>query len=218
MVPTETGEGDMHIIRFIAILLSITCLNSPIQAQALGTQLQAGLGYARVFNGGGISFAAAVEHPISAPVSRLQHALGGSLWYAHTSIASAPDDPEGRHIVGLGLRYQVGIGTCCRSLGLFFALPVQLLRSSIPDRDDLVASSLAAHGIPESPSERPAEDRIGSAWGWGAGLEVGVRVGLANQLSAQTSVQALYQNIYESSRRNGAWSWHSGLTYQFAAP
>jgi hypothetical protein len=186
-------------------------------AQTQGIQLQAGLGYARVFDGGGISFAAAVERPLSARASRVQHALGGSLWYAHTNIASSMNDPEGRHIVGLGLRYQLGIGACCRAASLFLALPVQLLRSSIPDRGGLLTTSLATHGIPEPPPERPVEDQAGAAWGWGAGLEMGLRVRLTKQFSAQTSVQGLYQDIYASSSQNSAWNWHAGFTYQLAS-
>jgi hypothetical protein len=196
-------------------LLVTAVLSSPASGQRPGVQLGAGLGYARLFDGGGLSFAAAVERPLSDRSRTLQHALGGSLWYAHTDIASNPDDPEGRHTVGIGFRYQMGVGAS--STGLFLAIPLQLLHSSIPDRAALASMNLVANGIPEGPAERPDQDRIGSAWGWGAGLELGFRLGLARQLSAQSSVQGLYQDIYESSRNHGAWSWHAGLTYHFVS-
>jgi hypothetical protein len=207
----------MRISHFSLVFLPIFLLRSPLGAQGSGIQFQAGLGYARLFDGGGLSLTAAVNRSLSTPAKNVQHGIGGSLWYARTDLASAPNDGEERHLVGVGLRYQLGIGTCCRAVSLFLALPVQLLRSSIPDRARLVAASLAGHGIPEPPPEPPVEDQVGAAWGWGAGLEVGLRVGLTEQLSAQTSVQGLYQDIYASSSRNGAWTWHAGFTYQLAS-
>lgn len=194
--------------------VSIAGLSSPALTQSPNIEFQAGLGYARVFGGGGISFAAAVERHLSSAQNPLQHALGGSLWYAHTTIASLPDDPEGRHVTGLGLRYQLELGRCCRSVRPFVAVPIQLLRSNIPDRTDIVTSQLHTHGVPEPGPPTPVEDLVGSDWGWGAGVELGMRVGLARQLSAQTSVHGLYQDIYASGTRHGAWSWHAGLTYQ----
>jgi len=205
----------MRAALFPLVLVSAAAFNSPALAQAPGVELQAGLGYARVFDGGGLSFAAAVERSLSSTASALHHALGGSFWYAHTSIASSPNDPEGRHILGLGLRYQMGLGSCCRSVRPFLAVPVQLLRSNIPDRAALLAADLLLTGIPNPSAPTPIEDRIGAEWGWGAGLELGFRFGLGRQLSAQTSVQGLYQDIYAASATNGAWSWHAGLTYTF---
>jgi hypothetical protein len=196
------------------VVVWFTGFNSPATAQSANMEVQAGLGYARVFGGGGISFAAVVERPLSSATSSLRHALGGSLWYAHTSIASAPDDPEGRDITGLGLRYQLELSRCCSSVRPFVAVPVQLLRSNIPDRTDILSAQLLTHGVPDPDSPRPVEDLVGSDWGWGAGVELGVRAGLTRQLSAQTSVHALYQDIYSSGTRHGAWNWHAGLTYQ----
>jgi hypothetical protein len=175
-------------------------------------EVQAGLGYARVFDGGGISFEAGLERHLSSPASRLQHALGGSLWYARTAIASAPDNPDRREITGLGVRYQIGLGR--RSVRPFLAVPVQLLLSSIPDRADLAGPGLLASEIPDTGPPSPVEDLVGSEWGWGAGLELGVRVALGSSLSAHTSVQSLYQDIYADGTRHGAWNWHAGLTYQ----
>jgi hypothetical protein len=200
----------MRVALFI-VLTSTIGFSSQIRAQASTVELQAGLGYARVFDAGGISFAAAVERRLSSATTTMQHALGGSFWYAHTGIASAPDDPYGRHIVGLGIRYQVAImrGKAFRP---FLALPVQLLLSNIPDRSTLQGSELLVQ-IPDTGPPRPVEDRIGGELGWGTGLELGFRIGTGQRLSAHTSVQALYQNIYGAASRNGAWNWHAGLTY-----
>lgn len=203
----------MRTTRFSAVLFSIL-LCSPAWAQDPGVQFGVGLGYARMFHAGGVSFAAAVDRSVSAKSGNLRHAVGGTFWYAHTGIASNPADPEGRKILGVGVRYRLGFGPS--SAGLFVALPVQLLNSSAADRSVLDAST-GRHGIPEPPPEPPAEDRLGSSWGWGAGLELGLRVAVAPRLSAHTSVQGLYQDIYAESRDNGAWNWHAGLTYHFSA-
>jgi hypothetical protein len=196
----------------LSLVLVFTILfGSPSRAQSPGLELQAGVGYARVFDAGGISFAAALERSLSPEASVLQHALGGSFWYAHTGIASAPNDPEGRHLVGVGMRYQMALRHSS-SFKPFLAVPVQLLHSRIPDRTDLVSAALVSR-IPEPPPSRPLEDHVGGAWGWGTGLELGFRLGSGKRLSAQTSLQAMYQDIYGSGTRNGAWSWHAGLTY-----
>jgi hypothetical protein len=195
----------------LVVILTSVVLCPPAQAQAPGVEVQAGLGYARVFDGGGISFEAALERRLSSPASRLQHGLGGSLWYARTTIASAPESSNRRKITGLGVRYQIGVGG--RSVRPFLAVPVQLLLSSIPDRATLQGGSLSASGVPDTGSS-PVEDLVGSEWGWGAGLELGVQVALGSSLSARTSVQSLYQDIYADGTRHGAWNWHAGLTYQ----
>jgi hypothetical protein len=205
-----------------APFLVVVCtagLASEIRAQEIGVQapaveLQAGVGYARLFDAGGISFAAAVDRHLSPASKKWQHALGGSLWYAHTGIASAPNDPEGRHVLGLGVRYQLGL-LGAKSFRPFLAVPLQLLHSSIPDRTTLQSTSLLLQGVPDPGPSRPVEDHIGGEWGWGTGLELGFRIGVSKDLSAQTSVQALYQDIYESGSRHGAWNWHAGLSYGF---
>lgn len=205
----------MRAAGVLLALSSVVTVGSSAQAQAPGIELQAGLGYARVFDGGGISLAAAVERPWSSPVSALQHALGGTLWYAQTSIGSASSSSTlRRDLAGIGLRYQLGFGGCCRSVRPFLALPVQLLRSNIPDRDDLAGASLLRAEIPDTGPPSPVEDLVGSEWGWGTGLELGVRIGLGSNLSAHTSAQVLYQDIYADGTRHGAWNWHAGLTYQ----
>jgi hypothetical protein len=197
------------------IVASMAAFSSLVQAQARGVEVQAGLGYAKVFNGGGVSLAAVVERPLVSPTKPLQHALGLSFWYARTKIASTPDDSRGRNLVGLGLRYQLGLQSCCGSIQPFLAVPLQLLRSSIEDRATLVTVSANSHGVPQPPPDPPAEDRVGAAWGWGTGLELGVRLGIDENLSAHTSVQGLYQDIYADGTSNGAWNWHAGLRYQF---
>jgi hypothetical protein len=209
----------MRAARFLFVLTSAITTVFPAQAQAPGVELQAGLGYARVFDGGGISFAAGVERQLSSPASAWQHALGASLWYAHTTIGSAPNISSlRRDITGIGMRYQLGLGPCCRPVRPFLAIPVQLLLSNIPDRTSLMGASLLAAEIPDTGPPSPVEDLAGSEWGWGAGLELGVRVGLGSNLSAHTSVQSLYQDIYAGSTRHGAWNWHAGLTYQLGTP
>jgi hypothetical protein len=195
------------------VLTSISSFVSPVTAQTSGLELQAGLGYARAFDGGGLSLAAALERPLSAPTSGVQHALGGSLWYSHMSIASGYT--AGRNLMGVGLRYQLELGACCGHARPFLAVPVQVLLSDIPDRAMLVTpAGLSATAVPNPGSPTPLEDRVGSEWGWGTGLEVGFRIGLSQNLSAQTSVQGLYHRIYESSTRNTAWTIHGGITYQ----
>ncbi len=203
----------MRAARILLVLTMALVIQLPAQTQAPGFEVQAGLGYARVFDGGGISFAAAVERYLSPPTSPLRHAVGGSLWYAHTSIATAPDDPYGRRILGLGLRYQLGLGRS-RSVRPFVAVPVQLLRSNIPDRTDILAGQIQTHGVPDPGPPRPVEDLIGAEWGWGAGLELGVRIRLGSNLNVHTSGQGLYQDIYAEGTRHGAWNWHAGITYQ----
>jgi hypothetical protein len=200
-----------------AALLSIVLITpftfvSSVWAQTSGLELQAGLGYARAFDGGGVSFAAAVEHPFSTPTSRVQHALGGSLWYSEMSIASAPGSSNERRLTGLGMRYELQVRA--GRARPFLAVPLQVLRSSIPERATLQSATLSVAGIPDPGPPTPVEDRMGDDWGWGTGLELGLRVGLSPRLSAQTSVQGLYQRIYESGTRNGAWTIHGGISYQ----
>lgn len=190
------------------VLTSSISFISPVTAQTSGLELQAGLGYARAFDGGGLSLAAALERPLSAPTSSVQHALGGSLWYSHMSIASGYT--AGRDLMGLGLRYQLQLGA--GRVRPFVAVPLQVLLSNIPVSATL--ASLSVGGIPDLGPPTPVEDRMGSEWGWGTGLEVGFRIGLSQNLSAQTSVQGLYHRIYESSTRNTAWTIHGGITYQ----
>ncbi len=201
------------------IVICTSGLTSEIRAQEVGAQaaaveLQAGVGYARLFDAGGISFAAAVDRHLSPASRKWQHALGGSLWYAHTGIASAPDDPEGRHVLGLGVRYQLGLSRT-KTFRPFLAVPLQLLHSNIPDRATLQSTSLLLQGVPDPGPSRPVEDHIGGEWGWGTGLEFGMRIGLSKDLSAHTSVQGLYQSIYEAGTRHSAWNWHAGISYGF---
>jgi hypothetical protein len=201
----------MRALLSIALISTLTLVSS-LTAQTSGLVLQAGLGYARAFDGGGLSFAAAVERPLSPASSRVQHALGGSLWYSHMSVASGYT--AGRNLMGVGLRYQLELGACCGHARPFLAVPLQVLRSDVPTRPTLQSASLLLTGIPDPGLPTPVEDRMGSDWGWGTGLEVGFRIGLSPELSAQTSVQGLYHRIYESSTRNTAWTIHGGITYQ----
>src|SRR4051812_18276570 len=108
-----------------ALLTLFIALHPPTSsavAQSPGLEFQAGLGYARAFNGGGVSFAGAIEHPLSAPRSALRHALGGSVWYSHMSLASGYS--AGRDLMGLGLRYQLELGRCCGPARPYVAVPL----------------------------------------------------------------------------------------------
>jgi hypothetical protein len=194
------------------VLISSISFASAASAQTSGLELQAALGYARAFDGGGLSIAAAVQHPLSAPTNRVQHALGGSLWYSHMSIGSGYT--AGRNLIGVGMRYQLELRTCCGHARPFFAVPLQVLRSDVPSRPTLQAANLLLTGVPDPGPSTPVEDRMGAEWGWGTGLEAGFRIGLSPELSAQTSVQGLYHRIYESGTRNTAWTIHGGITYQ----
>jgi hypothetical protein len=127
------------------------------------------------------------------------------------SIASNPNSSRDRHMMGVGLRYQLELQA--GKARPFIAVPVQLLRSDIPVEPAL-QPSFSTIGVPNPGPGLPVEDLPGSAWGWGAGLEAGFRLGLSSQLSAQTSVQGLYHRIYETGNRNGAWTVQAGLSYQ----
>jgi hypothetical protein len=196
-------------VALLSIFVFTVAMRSQIQAQ-IPVELQAGLGYARIFDAGGISFAAGVDRFLTPPSTRLQHAVGGSFWYAQTGIASRPGDSEERQVVGIGVRYQLAVRSA-GSFRPFVALPVQILHSNIPDRADLAPASLAV-GIPEATSYVLVEDLVGAEWGWGTGLDVGFRVGMG-RLRGQTSVQLLYQDIYGAGSSHGAWNWHAGISY-----
>jgi hypothetical protein len=203
----------MRAAHWLLLFTPLTA-QSELRAQAPVYEVQAGLGYAKMFDAGGISFSAALERSLSPADAGLQHALGGAFWYAHTGIASLPDDPEGRHIVGVGARYRLTLGRA-GFFRPFVAVPVELLHSKIPDRTTLMSAAVAGRAVPEPLPPVRVEDRIGGEWGWGTGLELGVRVAAGQRLSAQTSVQALYQDIYGDAASNGAWNWHAGLSYGF---
>jgi hypothetical protein len=208
----------MRLALLSIVLTSSLTLVSPLTAQTSPLELQAGLGYARAFDGGGLSFAAALERPLSAATSRVQHALGGSLWYSNMSIGSEPTSSNARHLMGIGMRYQLELRNSRGNARPFLAVPVQILRSSIPERATLQSAELLGNGVPDPGPPKPVEDQMGDEWGWGAGLEVGFRVGVSKRLSAQSSVQGLYHRIYESGTRHGAWSWHAGISYDLHAP
>jgi hypothetical protein len=200
-----------------ALLLILLCtflLPSSIQAQSSSLELQAGLGYARVFDGGGISFAAAVERPFSDSTSWVQHALGGTLWYSDMSVGSDPAGTLDRHMLGLGVRYELQLQACCGSARPFLAVPLQLMQSSIPEIPTALSSGeLSVGTVPRAEPPVPVEDQMGADWGWGTGLEAGFRVNLSGRMRAHSSVQGLYQRIYESGTRHWGWSWHAGLSY-----
>jgi hypothetical protein len=187
----------------------------PLQAQSPSLGVEAGLGYARVFAGGGVSFQAAVDRPMSPASKPMQHAVGLMFWYAQTDIASLPEnDSDKRDMLGLGFRYRLGLKECCGIIRPFMAVPLEVLRSSVPEPDG-IALELTTHGVPQLPPEPPKQDQSGAAWGWGAGLELGMNASLAENVSAQTGVQGFYQDIYSGVSSHTAWTWHLGLSYGF---
>jgi hypothetical protein len=200
----------MRHCRASLIVLCLACAG-PAAAQ----QLHAGVGYAHIFRAGGFSFATGYLQELSGVTSPLQQRLGGDFWYANPDVASRASGNAARSVVGLGARYEIEVSRCCGRVHPLIALPVQVLHSSVPDQTDILASRAALLLVPGTESPLPAEDRSGSAWGWGAGVELGVRVSLGPQWNVQTSGTAMYQDIYAQSRTNGAWTWHLGLSYGF---
>src|SRR4051795_9449013 len=205
-------------MRSALLMVSLVTFGLPSQilAQTLAPEFQAGFGYARLFEANGYSFSAALDQPLSSGRSTVRQALGGGFWYAHTGVASVPDTPEvGRDLLGLGLRYSLGFLNKA-SFRPFVAVPLQVLHSQVSDHRitaDLLSASL--YGVPQLPAPPPVEDQVGGEWGWGTGMEAGLRLVASQRVSAQTSAQVLYQDIYGSDARNGAWSWHVGLSYAF---
>lgn len=204
----------MRVVPIILAVAFIPCLSSISASQSRNLELEAGLGYARVFDGGGFSLSAALDRPLGSTVAPLHHAVGVSLWYAHTKVASSSSESPRRDMLGLGIRYRLGWQRCCGALHPFAAVPLQVLRSSIEDVPGLLAH-VAAHDVPQPRAGIPTENFTGAAWGWGAGLELGLEVGLAKGLNGETRVQGLYHDIYDGATSNTAWTWHTGISYRF---
>jgi hypothetical protein len=185
----------------------------PVQAQ----ELHADVGYAHIFRAGGFSFATGYLRGLSAPAAAAQHRVGGEFWYANTDVASRPAGNASRSVVGLGARYEVELTGCCGKVHPVAAVPVRLIHSSIPDVATLQTQAASLLLEPQRPTAPPSEDRNGSAWGWGAGVELGVRVVLSPQWNLQTSGTAMYQDVYAGSTTSDAWTWHVGLGYRFGS-
>jgi hypothetical protein len=196
----------------LASFLSGICLSA--EAQTPGMEIEAGLGYARIFDGGGFSVSGVLDKPIGSGLEPIQQAVGFGLWYAQTKVASAQADLRHRNIFGTGVRYRVATQRCCGPVHPFLAVPLELLRSSIEEFTH-PAAALTSHAVPQPPPAQAIEDAPGGAWGWGTGLEFGVELSVARNLSCQTRVQGLYQDIYAGAATNTAWSWHAGLRYGF---
>jgi hypothetical protein len=195
------------------IVLSLAC-TLPARAQ----ELHANVGYAHIFRAGGFSFATGYLQQLGAATAAVRQRVGGDFWYANTDVASQPAGNAGRNVVGLGGRYEVEMTRCCGRVHPVAAVPVQLIHSSVPEPAVLFVSERPAIQLVPTPIEGPpAEDRGGSAWGWGAGLELGVRVAVSPQWNLQTSGTAMYQDVYAASTTNGAWTWHVGLSYRFGS-
>jgi hypothetical protein len=194
------------------LVLSLACI-MPLSAQ----EVHAGVGYAHIFRAGGFSFASGYLQPLNAPTSPLQHRVGGDFWYANTDVASQAPGNAARDVVGFGARYELELAHCCGRVHPMLALPVQVLRSSVPTTPEVLpaASRVTPAVVPTPEPPLPSEDQGGSAWGWGAGVELGLRVGLGPQWNLQTSGAAMYQDVYAGSTTNGAWTLHLGLGYRF---
>jgi hypothetical protein len=184
---------------------------APLAAQ----EVQAGLGYAHIFGAGGFSFALGYLQALNRVSAPVQQRFGGSFWYANTDVASLSPGNSARDMVGLGARYEIEVTRCCGSIHPLLALPVQLLHSAVQDLTVPLVDAIAFELIPEPSPNSSSEDRVGSAWGWGAGVELGADVPLGIQWNIRTTGTAMYQDIYAGSSTNGAWVWHLGMTYRF---
>lgn len=194
------------------VTLFLVCAG-PVRAQ----EVHADVGYAHIFRAGGFSFATGYLRALNAPAAAARHRVGGEFWYANTDVASRPAGNANRSVVGLGARYEVELAGCCGKVHPVAAVPVRLIHSSIPDQAMLLAETASLLLEPRPPTELPREDRNGSAWGWGAGVELGVRVAVSPQWNLQTSGTAMYQDVYAGSTTSGAWTWHVGLGYRFGS-
>ena len=193
-------------------MLSLVCT-----VGARAQELHAGVGYAHIFRAGGFSFATGYLQSLSPASSAARQRVGGEFWYANTDVASRPAGNASRSVVGFGGRYEVELARCCGPVHPVAAIPVQVIHSSVPDATGLVAQSAALVLEPRPDAALPAEDQVGSAWGWGAGVELGIRIDVAPQWNLQTSGMAMYQDVYSASTTNGAWSWHVGVGYRFGS-
>lgn len=200
----------MQRCRASLIILCVLCA-APASAQ----EVQAGLGYAHIFGAGGFSFAMGYLQSLNTVSAPVRQRLGASFWYANTDVASLSPGNSARNLIGVGARYEVEATRCCGPVHPLLALPIQLLHSAVEDRTVLLAEAIGFQLIPEPPPTLSSEDRVGAAWGWGAGVELGVEVPLGTQWNVRTTGTAMYQDIYTRSTTNGAWVWHLGATYRF---
>jgi hypothetical protein len=196
-----------------AVLALLLVCAVPVRAQ----EVHADIGYAHIFRAGGFSFATSYLRGLNAPAAAARHRVGGEFWYANTDVASRPAGNASRSVVGLGARYEIELAECCGKVHPVAAVPVRLIHSSIPDVATLQTQAASLLLLPRPGTELPSEDRNGSAWGWGAGVELGVRVVLSPQWNLQTSGTAMYQDVYAGSTTSGAWTWHVGLGYRFGS-
>jgi hypothetical protein len=201
----------MRNCRASLIILCLTCAGP-----AVAQEVHAGVGYAHIFRAGGFSFATGYLQELGGATSPLQQRVGGDFWYANPDVASQTSGNAARSLVGLGARYEIEVSRCCGRFHPLIALPVQVLHSSVPiETRNVPTLDAALLLIPQPLAALPVEDRSGSAWGWGAGVELGVRVAVGAQWNLQTSGTAMYQDIYARSTTNGAWTWHLGVSYGF---
>jgi hypothetical protein len=193
----------------VSLLVLSLCSAAPLGAQ----EVQAGLGYAHIFGAGGFSFGLGYLQSLNTASAPVRQRVGASFWYANTDVASLSPGNAARDVVGVGARYEVEVARCCGPVHPVLAVPVQLLHSAVQEQV-APAQALALLIVPE-PSPTAASEDLGSAWGWGAGLELGAEVPLGTQWNLRTTGTAMYQDIYRGSAKNGAWMWHLGITYRF---
>jgi hypothetical protein len=193
----------------VSLVILCWCCVAPLSAQ----EVQAGLGYAHIFGGGGFSFGLGYLQGLNPAGASVQQRVGASFWYANTDLASDAAGNAGRNLVGLGARYEVEMGRCCGPVHPLLAIPVQLIHSSVGERV-FPTEPLALSAIPE-PGPTLSAEELTSAWGWGAGVELGAEMPLGAQWNLRTSGTAMYQDIYTESTTNAAWVLHLGATYRF---
>ena len=185
----------------------------PARAQ----ELHADVGYAHIFRAGGFSFATGYLRGLSAPAAAAQQRVGGN---SGTPIPMSRHGPRGMRAAassGSGRATRSNLRDAVAEIHPVAAVPVRLIHSSIPDQITMLPQTASLLLEPQPPTALPSEDRDGSAWGWGAGVELGVRVVLSPQWNLQTSGTAMYQDVYAGSTTSGAWTWHVGLGYRFGS-
>ncbi len=192
------------------MLIVCLCSAAPLKAQ----EVQAGLGYAHIFGAGGFSFGVGYLQALSTVRAPVQQRVGASFWYANTDVASLSPGNSARDLVGIGARYEVEVARCCGPVHPLLAIPVQLLHSAVQEQA-VPAQAIGLLVVPEPPAPTASSEDLGSAWGWGAGLELGAEVPLGTQWNLRTTGTAMYQDIYAGSATNGAWLLHLGMTYRF---
>lgn len=177
------------------LLLAAFSLPAPalLRAQNSQLQLRASGVYVRAFGGGGLGFelSAAAEIPIAAPAARM--AFGVGMWHARPDIQTGNPFGDHRRLTGVGGNWQIRFGPLAGRLMPYLTVPIQAVRSAIPD--PFVAG-------PPSPtaSTKPIQDRVHEKWTFAIGIEAGSFVQLSSALDFQLGVTVLRQELFEADR------------------